>query len=425
MHKSHLWIWTLDGFRHVGARATLAAVGSFVGAFGLFACQASVAAAPQSSGTIVHGNIRITFDERGVGGIAHPNDPHGAVVIPEGQRLGVSVRYLKGDPPPPPERRRRRGQGDDDNDGQGNDGNAANVQADAETAGDGKNEQANQQEERPARDMGTQDATPKAPTEWTSFPADSIEYYPTPIENELIYATPVVTDLPLRVIQRFRVENGVIEWKIDLLTTGESPVDIGDLAVLIPWQGPTGNNPAAIFERGYTKHQLINGHGSFVYFTRASGTPPYLLVTPAAGTSLEYFGNVAQPGGGRRGRGRGNDVAASRRKTKRRRTRVVIARTPRTAAAAIDGDAAGVPATTKAGPGAAAVRRGCSSIRRKRRRPFRERGGSRTRRSSSRRPACPATACPMHSVFNSPTRTTDCAKRSTAKGCSTFAWRRA
>src|SRR5262249_7348768 len=48
-------------------------------------------------------------------------------------------------------------------------------------------------------------------------------------------------------------------------------------------------NPEAIFEKSFTKHQFISGHGSFLYFVRPSGEPPYLVITTLPGTKLEYY----------------------------------------------------------------------------------------------------------------------------------------
>ncbi|MEX2317891.1 MAG: DUF5695 domain-containing protein [Pirellulales bacterium] len=257
--------------------------------FALAASPGLLSAAPKNSGTIAAGNIRIIFDERGVSGIASPNDPYGAVVVPGGQRLGWAVRYRRGELPPQPEGgRRRRETNDQKNDAKGDDAAKGDQAAKAAPA--------------------PKPVTP-AVGEWANLPADAMQYYASPDEHELIYATPVTSDLPLRLVQRFRVVDGALEWTIDLATTSEYPIEVGDLAVVVPWQGPTGGNPAAIFERGYTKHQFIQGHGSFIYFTRASGTPPYLIVTPKPGTKLEYFGSVAGPGGGRGGGPRGGEGA--------------------------------------------------------------------------------------------------------------------
>ena len=74
-------------------------------------------------------------------------------------------------------------------------------------------------------------------------------------------------------------------------------MQVGDLGISVPSVGPSGENPIQIFERGFLRHQFISGHGSFFYFVRASGAPPFLLVTVRPGTKLEYAGG----GGGRGG----------------------------------------------------------------------------------------------------------------------------
>src|SRR5207244_8136116 len=59
----------------------------------------------------------------------------------------------------------------------------------------------------------------------------------------------------------------------------------------------TGENPKEIFERGFLRHKFISGNGSFFYYVRASGAPPFLLLTTLPGTKLEYFGAAGGRGG--------------------------------------------------------------------------------------------------------------------------------
>ena len=66
------------------------------------------------------------------------------------------------------------------------------------------------------------------------------------------------------------------------------PVTLGDFGIRIPWRPPFGENPDDIFEKSWTKHQWISGDGSFLYFVRPNGEPPYLVVTTHPGTRLEY-----------------------------------------------------------------------------------------------------------------------------------------
>jgi hypothetical protein len=114
-------------------------------------------------------------------------------------------------------------------------------------------------------------------------------------EGMVSYATPAGS-APLGITETYRTDGRALDWTIDL-RAGNAPVTIGDLGISIPVQGPTGENPAQIFERGFLKHQFISGAGSFFFYVRASGAPPFLLVTTTPGTSLEYFSTAGRSGG--------------------------------------------------------------------------------------------------------------------------------
>jgi hypothetical protein len=95
---------------------------------------------------------------------------------------------------------------------------------------------------------------------------------------------------PLAITERYTTDGRVLDWTVDLATRGATPVHVGDLGLSIPNVGPTGSSPEQIFERGFLKHQFISGSGSFFFYVRASGAPPFLLVTVKPGTKLEYVG---------------------------------------------------------------------------------------------------------------------------------------
>lgn len=95
--------------------------------------------------------------------------------------------------------------------------------------------------------------------------------------------------MPMSLEQEFKVEKGGVNWKMKLKTKMEFPVKIGDFAIPISWNRPRGGNPEDIFEKGFTKHHYIAGDGSFIYFTRPSGKPPYFVIMAMPGTRLEYF----------------------------------------------------------------------------------------------------------------------------------------
>ncbi|GBC78217.1 hypothetical protein HRbin08_01704 [bacterium HR08] len=93
---------------------------------------------------------------------------------------------------------------------------------------------------------------------------------------------------PLKMVQQFTLADEILDWTIEIETTMNFPVQIGDLALPIPWRFPVGD-ARTIFERSWTKHHFIAGHGSFLYFVRPSGEPPYLVITVHPGTKFEYY----------------------------------------------------------------------------------------------------------------------------------------
>lgn len=101
---------------------------------------------------------------------------------------------------------------------------------------------------------------------------------------------------PLAISETYVTDGKTLDWDIDM-KAGSAPVTIGDFGINIPVQGPTGENPAQIFERGFLKHQFVSGAGSFFFYVRASGAPPFLLVTTKPGTKLEYFTAGGRAGG--------------------------------------------------------------------------------------------------------------------------------
>jgi hypothetical protein len=176
--------------------------------------------AGNSAGTIEKGSFRLSYDERGIAGLANPQDPFGAEIVPRGQRLGLTVKFKMED-------------------------------------GD-----------------------------WREITSSFAEASAN--EARVTY-TNSAADASLKVTQIFKTNGVALDWDISLEATTNSPVEIGDLAINIPVVGPRGEEPKEIFEHGFLKHQFISGDGSFIYFVRASGTPPFLIVTVKPGTKLEYF----------------------------------------------------------------------------------------------------------------------------------------
>jgi hypothetical protein len=196
------------------------------------------ATAPEAAAVVVEkGEFRFACDERGVSALANPNDPFKATVMPAAGARGGRPPVL---------------------------GLAVSFRANREGS-------------------------------WTDLPARGAGWEASPASGTATYTSGGPND-PVRVVETFRADGRVLDWTIAVESTSASAVEIGDLAVSIPVAGPYGEDPAQIFERGFLRHQFVSGAGSFVYFVRASGAPPYLLMTVRHGTKLEYW-----TGGGRTG----------------------------------------------------------------------------------------------------------------------------
>lgn len=124
--------------------------------------------------------------------------------------------------------------------------------------------------------------------EWTASP-----------ETGTVAYTNAGTEAPIEIRETFRTDGRVLDWTIELASTVDAPVTVGDLAINVPAAGPRGEDPRQIFEHGFLRHQFVSGHGAFVFFVRASGAPPYLVVTVRPGTRIEYTDSGGGRGGGR------------------------------------------------------------------------------------------------------------------------------
>jgi hypothetical protein len=199
--------------------------------------QISAAELP-AAGTINRGDFRFTYNERGISALANPRDPFGATLVSAG--------------------------------GRGQTGGGATLGLSLNCR------------------VGSGD--------WINLTTRGLKWSASPEAGTVSY-TNDGTGAPVKVVESYKTDGSALDWTIELESTGKVPVRIGDLGISIPAAGPSGENPIQIFEQGFLRHQFISGHGSFFYFVRASGAPPFLLVTVKPGTKLEYTGG----GGGRGG----------------------------------------------------------------------------------------------------------------------------
>lgn len=197
--------------------------------------QAAVQTVPR--GVVTKGDFRFEFDQTGVSGLANPNDPFNArLTAPASTARGGATTSL-----------------------------GLVLSYRTGTAGT-----------------------------WVSMPRGT-QSTPNPDGSGVTYATADPAS-PLKVLESYKTDGRVLDWTVDL-EAGKGAVEVGDLGISIPAQGPTGSTPADIFERGFLRHQFVSGAGSFFFYVRASGAPPFLLVTVKPGTKLEYTAG----GGGRAG----------------------------------------------------------------------------------------------------------------------------
>lgn len=125
-----------------------------------------------------------------------------------------------------------------------------------------------------------------APNQFKDLDTSKAHVQASPQAGQVTY-TAADASSPVKVVQTFKTDGSVLDWIIDV-ESSKAPVTVGDLAINIPAVGPRGEEPRQIFERGFIRHQFISGSGSFLYFIRPSGAPPFLVVTVHPGTKLEY-----------------------------------------------------------------------------------------------------------------------------------------
>ncbi len=115
------------------------------------------------------------------------------------------------------------------------------------------------------------------------------------LNNRVIY-TDYEKGMSLQMRQEYTLEENYLDWSLQVETKMEFPVVIGDLIIPFKWNQPDDDRQIDIFEDSFIKHHFISGDGSFLYFTKPSGNPPFLLITTKRGTRLEYFSSAENSG---------------------------------------------------------------------------------------------------------------------------------
>lgn len=201
---------------------------------------------PHPGGVITRGDFRFTYDARGISDLANPNDPFGATVTASG----------------------RGGRG-------GPSGPAA----------------------QPAQGLPlglTIAYRTGGASEWTTV--ERGQHLQASADAGTVTYTSDGSG-PLAVTETYQTDGRALDWTVNLKAVTGRAVRVGDLGITIPIAPPAGATPKQIFERGFLSHQFVSGSGSFVYYVRASGAPPFLLLTVRPGTKLEYFTPGGRGGG--------------------------------------------------------------------------------------------------------------------------------
>ncbi|HEX6974172.1 MAG TPA: DUF5695 domain-containing protein, partial [Vicinamibacterales bacterium] len=100
----------------------------------------------------------------------------------------------------------------------------------------------------------------------------------------------LVEPADLQVKQSFALDGDALNWTVTLTNKGGKPIEIGDLAVPLPFAERAGAR-GDIYTKKLMRHALVAGHGSWVYWQRSNGEGPFLVMTPTGDTRFEYSEN--------------------------------------------------------------------------------------------------------------------------------------
>lgn len=93
----------------------------------------------------------------------------------------------------------------------------------------------------------------------------------------------------LMIESRWTYETGGLAWRILLENRGEAPLEVGDLGIPLPMNDEYVRDARVTAQERVFCHSFVAGHGSMIYWLRPNSAPPYLLMTPAGDTALEYW----------------------------------------------------------------------------------------------------------------------------------------
>lgn len=106
-------------------------------------------------------------------------------------------------------------------------------------------------------------------------------------QNKKITITKENNDL--QIIQNFTLEDDFMAWDINVNNLTKSELSILDFELPLCFNTAYARAWQETYLRRAIRHSFVAGSGSFVYLNRAGGDPPFLLMMPLHGTSLDFF----------------------------------------------------------------------------------------------------------------------------------------
>jgi hypothetical protein len=89
--------------------------------------------------------------------------------------------------------------------------------------------------------------------------------------------------------ESYKLRGGVLLWTLSLHNRTNEPLEIGDIGLPLLFNTVYARDPRTTYQKRVIRHSYVAGDNSFVFWTRANGEGPYLMMLPRAGTHLEFF----------------------------------------------------------------------------------------------------------------------------------------
>jgi len=89
--------------------------------------------------------------------------------------------------------------------------------------------------------------------------------------------------------EAYELHTDALVWSLTIRNRGAGTLEIGDLGLPLLFNTIYAKDPFVTYQQRVIRHSYIAGDSSFIFWTRANGEGPYLIMTPRDGTHLEYF----------------------------------------------------------------------------------------------------------------------------------------